>query len=484
MESLLVDLGRIPALVLLVVDWSLRILGLVIVPRNRQPVSGMAWLLLIFLNPLFGWVAFMLFGNSKLPKNRRNLQAKVDQYIESVEPGDKAARSVISGQYDAVMNLTENLVHMPVTYADRYEIIHVYDDYFKRLAQDIETAKEVICLSSYIITSDESTKRLLQSLVKAHRRGVSVYVLYDEYSMLRYRRSAKKAVAYLKKAGIRVEASLPLSLIPGRYVRPDLRNHRKMVIIDHFICYFGSQNLINQSYHRPDRIRFKELTVRMEGDVSKHVEIVFATDWLSETNEKLLLLDPTPRRRNKMTNLRVQVLPSGPGYADENNLKVFTALFYAAEHSITIANPYFVPDDALMTAIVSAARRGVVVTMINSEAIDQFFVAHAQHSYYEQLLEAGVRVYLHQAPILVHSKFIIVDDQVSAVGSSNMDVRSFVLDSELTVLVYGAQFASGLQAVADTYLANAKMIEFRQWNNRTTIHKIVDTVSRLTAMVQ
>ncbi len=484
MEYLLAELSHIPVIFFVCIGWILRLLALVIVPRNRHPMSGMAWLMLIFLVPAIGWIIFLMFGNPKLPKHRRNLQARVDHYLASIDQGDTQARQVIDGKYNQVINLTESLAHMPVTYTDRYEVLDAYDDVFARLTQDIVNAKEVVYVSYYIFALDDSTKAILQALVDAHKRGVSVYVLYDSYSLVRYRQWARSAVSYLKSAGVPVVASLPFSLAPTRYLRPDLRNHRKMVTIDHEICYTGSQNIIDKTYHRKDSLYYQELVVRMEGHITKHIEVVFATDWLAETKENILLFDPAARRHNKQTNLRAQVLPSGPGYSDENNLKVFTALFYTAQRSITIVNPYFVPDSDLMTAITSAARRGIAVTMVNSEIIDQFFVGHAQRSYYEELLDAGVHIYLHRSPALVHSKFIIIDDEVSTVGSSNMDIRSFLLDSELTVVVYGAQFASSLQAVADTYLANSKMIDKEIWSTRPVAHKIFDTIARLTASIQ
>lgn len=484
MDYILAWMSPFPPLLLLVLDWSLRILALMIVPRNRQPTSGMAWLMLIFLSPTLGWIAFLMFGSAKLPKNRRNLQARVDRYLETIDDEDRTPWEVIPDKYSQVFHLAESLVHMPLTYADRFELIDNYDGVFEKLTQDITNAKEEIYVNYYIFGADKSTQGVLDALIAAHRRGVNVYVLYDAYSALKYRRWARAALRQLERAGVAVRASLPFSLAPHRYVRPDLRNHRKIVVIDHYICYTGSQNIIDKTYHRSDDIYYKELALRLEGHAAKHLEIVFATDWLAETKDNILLPEPSPRYHNPTTNLRVQVLPSGPGYSDENNLKVFTALFYAAEHTITIVNPYFVPDSVLMTALVSAARRGVRVTMINSEAVDQFFVAHAQRSYYEQLLEAGVHIYLHRQPVLVHSKFIIIDEEVSTVGSSNMDVRSFVLDSELTVVAYGKQFATNLQAVADTYLVDARMIELGPWQNRPTSHKIFDTIARLTANIQ
>lgn len=483
-DYVLASFSHLPALLFIITGWVLRALALFIIPRGRAPTAGMAWLMLIFLVPVPGWIVFLMFGHSKLPRNRRNLQKRVDHYLESIDDGDRAARNDVDQKYRQVLDLAESLVHMPVTYCDRYEIIDNYNDFFKQLTQDIINSKEVIYINFYILCLDTSTKSVFDALEQAHARGVNIHVLYDAYCQIRYRKWARPAKERLEKMGIAVKASLPFSLRLGNYQRPDLRNHRKMVIIDHTIGYTGSQNLIDKTYHRKDEIYYKELVVRTEGHVSKHLEAVFAADWLAETKENILLFDPLPRRRNKKTNLRVQVIPSGPGYADENNLKVFTSLFYVAERSITIVNPYFVPDDALMTAITSAARRGVKVTMINSQAEDQFLVAHAQHSFYDQLIESGVNVYQHKHPALVHSKFIIIDDEVSAVGSSNLDSRSFMLNSELTLLVYGEQFASALQAVADTYLENSRPIEKERWDARSAGHKLFDNIARLTSSIQ
>lgn len=484
MDYLLGNFSHISPLLLVSISWSLRILALFIVPKDRSPVSGITWLMLIFLLPLPGWIAFLLIGNPKLPKSRRNLQTKADHYLEAIDEGESRASEAVDKKYKQVMELAEGLVHMPVTYCDRYEIIDDYDEVFRRLAHDIAGSKEAVYVNFYILGSDKSTTLVIDELIKAHQRGVNVYVLYDDYCRLKYRTWFEPLRERLETAGIPFVASLPIKLSIRHYLRPDLRNHRKIVTIDHNIFYTGSQNLIDKTYHRKDDIYYKELMVRMEGHIAKHAEIVFATDWQAETKESIFLLDPTPRRHNKSTNLRVQALPSGPGYSDENNLKVFIALLYAAEQSITIVSPYFVPDEALMMAIESAARRGVVVTMINSEVADQATVAHAQRSYYDQLLQAGVNIYLHKRPVLVHSKFIIVDEQVSAVGSSNMDMRSFMLDSELTLLIYGEQFATSLQAVADTYLSESRRIDKKAWRQRPAGQKLLDNLARLTSSLQ
>jgi cardiolipin synthase len=142
-----------------------------------------------------------------------------------------------------------------------------------------------------------------------------------------------------------------------------------------------------------------------------------------------------------------QVLPSGSGFENENNLRLFTSLIHAAKHKLVITSPYFVPDDALMLAITSAALRGVDVTLLNSAVSDQFFVSHAERSYYEDLLNAGVQIYHYNAPILLHSKLISVDDDIAVIGSSNLDIRSFQLNLEVTLVCYDTRVVADLRKI-------------------------------------
>lgn len=479
-----VDIGRMLAIGLIGLDWLLRLLALFVVPRNRPPTAGMAWLMLIFFAPIPGWVIFLLIGNPKLPKHRRNLQSRVDKFLEMIGENNDDLAKAAGAKYYQLFKLAHNLTNLPLTYCDRYEIIYNYDDYFDRLVKDIDSAKQVVHVNSYILALDKATDQVIAALERAHSRGVTVYVLYDDYCRFSHRKRLTAAVNRLHSSGIKVQASLPIRFSIRHYMRPDLRNHRKIITIDHYIGYTGSQNLIDKTYHRKDEVSYKDLMVRLEGHVAKHMDLVFAADWYAETRENILLPEPSPLKKSAIGKMRVQVLPSGPGYADENNLKVFAAMFYAAERSITIVNPYFVPDDALLTAIISAASRGVRVVMVNSEVVDQLFVAHAQRSYYEKLLQAGVEVFLHKRPTLIHSKFVIIDEEISAVGSSNLDIRSLVLDSELTLLVNDKSFSSGLQAVSDMYLANSRQISLAAWKARPAIKKLFDNIARLTSALQ
>ena len=177
-------------------------------------------------------------------------------------------------------------------------------------------------------------------------------------------------------------------------------------------------------------------------------------------------------------------MSSGSGFEDENNLKLFTALIHAAQHTLVITNPSFVADDALMTALTSAAERGVDVTLVNSEASDQFLVSHAERSYYEQLLKTGVKLYRYKDPILLHSKHITVDDDIAVIGSSNMDIRSFILNLEVTLICYAPSVVADLRKVEAVDLSRCNQVTLQEWQNRPTKEKFYENISRLTAALQ
>ena len=292
-------------------------------------------------------------------------------------------------------------------------------------------------------------------------------------------------VVRMAGAGIDAHAMLPLHLPGKKYTRPDLRNHRKLVVVDGTVGYTGSLNMIQRDYHRKDDIVYDELVVRIEGPVVPQLEAVFLNDWLAETGQVLKQPDRNFERQLKPKgDISAHIVPSSPGYEYENNRKLFASLFYAAEKDIVIVNPYFVPDQSLITALTSAARRGVRVRLLNSEAIDQVFVAHAQRSYYEEMLQAGVEIYLYKKPTLLHSKYAIIDDDACFVGSSNMDIRSFELNQELTLTVYDKKFVAAMQRITDGYLKKSTRVSKKAWLSRPPRKQLLDNIARLTSSLQ
>ncbi|MGB5951358.1 MAG: phospholipase D-like domain-containing protein, partial [Ornithinimicrobium sp.] len=233
--------------------------------------------------------------------------------------------------------------------------------------------------------------------------------------------------------------------------------------------------------------RWVELTCRVDGALAQCLDAVFANDWYTETGVALwdeIRPIPNTAQESLPEGVLGQVVPSGPGIRAENNLRLFTSLIYGAKRRLSLTSPYFVPDESLLYAVTTAAQRGVDVELFVGEEGDQFMVWHAQRSYYDALLEAGVKIYLYQAPLVLHSKHFSVDDDVVVIGSSNMDMRSFALNYEVSMVLTGPEVVRVVRQVEDSYRATARLLTPTEWQARSRLSRYKDNVMRLTAALQ
>ena len=317
-------------------------------------------------------------------------------------------------------------------------------------------------------------------------RGVKVRLMFDHIGTSRipgYRNMIKK----LKHTAIEWHPMLPVQPLKGKWRRPDLRNHRKIVIIDGRVAFVGSLNMIDASYHNRKHERagrkWRELLMQVSGPVVFSLNIIFATDWYLETDE-VLREDVQPYASEmEPGDVLCQVVPSGPGFPDENNLRLFNSLIYSAQRRLSITSPYFVPDDSLLYDITTAAQRGIDVELFVGEPGDQFMVHHAQSSYYKALLKAGVKIYLYPAPFVLHSKHFSVDDDVAVIGSSNMDIRSFNLDFEVSVMCLSRSLTTAMRQVEDHY-RSSRELTLVEWARRPLRKRYIDNVMRLMSALQ
>jgi cardiolipin synthase A/B len=474
------------------VGWILPFVMLFIVPVNRKPSSATAWLLLIFLLPYLGLALFLLLGSPKLSKRRRAEQHKMSELISKIvaetrmHPESAAILDPeIPPRYEPFVKLNTNLADLPAIAGNAVELLPDYNHVFARIAEDIDHAQQFVHVEYFATSRDEETEGVFAAMERAANRGVKVRVLMDHLGSRKYP-NFKMMQEKLTATGIEHHLTLPLHFFGAKYTRIDLRNHRKIVVIDGQIGYTGSQNLIKRNYFRKDAIYYDELVARISGPAVSELEAAFATDWYSESGV-LLTRQNFPEVAIELKaagEVLCQVLPSGSGFENENNLKLFTSLIHAARQKLVITNPYFVPDDAMMTALTSAAQRGVDVTLVNSETSDQFLVSHAERSYYEDLLKAGVKVYQYKAPILLHSKHITIDDDIAVIGSSNLDIRSFTLNLEVTLICYDAKVVTDLRKVEASNLLKSKPVNLEEWETRSVKEKLYENVSRLTAALQ
>jgi len=295
-------------------------------------------------------------------------------------------------------------------------------------------------------------------------------------------------VAELTRLNVEFQAMLPWQPWRGVYQRPDLRNHRKLLIIDSHTAFTGSQNIIEPHYrkkrHKDRGLRWLDLMVRVEGPLADGLEALFVADWYQETEELLETPKPTRVAGIESPDIWGQVVPSGPAFDGENNLRLFNAMVYGARERLILSSPYFVPDESMRYAITTAAERGVDVNIMVSEIADQNLVFYAQRSYYDELLLSGVKVWLYRKPTILHSKFIVVDDAMSVIGSSNIDMRSFSLNLEVSVLFADPHVVDQLSQLFETYRENSIPLSLDTWRSRAFYQRFIEGLARLTATVQ
>ena len=474
---------------IIIVDLGIRIVVIGVIPGNRRPTTAMAWLLGIFFLPYIGLILFLMFGNFRLSRRRREAQDAVNLRILEGTSNIAALVPEYNGPswVKSAMDLNQNLGYFPALGGNSVQLIEGYQESLDAMAEAVNAATNYVNAEFYIMSSDGSTDKFFLALEAAAARGVRVRILFDHLGSLRvpgYRGMLRR----LNASHIQWRRMLPLLPVKGQWRRPDLRNHRKILVVDGRVGFTGSQNIIEPSYrkkrnHKVGR-QWVELMSRLEGPIVGTLNVMFATDWSAETEESLEAQLAAYHWDSFTGGALCQVVPSGPGFVTENNLRLFNTLLYSAEERITISSPYFVPDDSLLYAITTAAQRGVRVELFVSELGDQFLVHHAQRSYYEALLKAGVRIYLYPKPLVLHAKHFTVDSDVAVIGSSNMDMRSFSLNLEVTVMMVNSDLVRQMHEVEDHYRAISRELHLAEWVTRPMLARYVDNVARLTATLQ
>lgn len=463
-----------------------------IVPVYHKPTTAIAWLLLIAMFPVVGLVLYLIFGGTKLPEQRRAQQRRMDEWIAARVAEVRQSPGLapyfnppIPTSYQPFARLGAALGSLPVCGGNEIALVAGQEAFLERLTADIDQARHYVHLEFFALSCDDETEPVFAALERAVARGVRVRVLMDHFGSMVY--STYKATRRrLTRAGIEHQLMLPIRLFDRDFSRFDLRNHRKLVVIDGAVGYTGSHNLIRRNYFRTDAVTYDDLAVRVVGPVVGELQAVFVTDWHAETNVVLAPQNSPELATGFVVGGKAlaQILPSGPGHASANNLALFAALVHAAQRELVLITPYFVPDESLLLALTTAARRGVDVTLINSAASDQFLAYHAQRSYYAELLAAGVKIRLYEPPVLLHVKTIRVDDEIAVIGSSNLDIRSFQLNLEITMVVPDRDSVADLRRVEALYLQRCSVLDQKVWLSRSWFTWMKENVARLTSALQ
>ncbi len=471
------------------VNWLIRIVMFVLVPYRRSASAAYAWLMLILVFPVGGLLLYLLIGSPKLSAKRRAQQKIIDQTIgsdikrlHSESQDAEILLPQIEERYRSTSILNERLGGLPVSGGNSCEILTDYYQIVDRIVEDIDKSVKYVHLEYYIFALDVTGEKVIEALGRAVERGVKCRVLVDHVGNFFY---ADKLLDRLKSLGVQAHRMLPIDVFDNEWSRLDLRNHRKIVVIDGMTGYTGSQNIINNTYSKrknpTEGIRYEELVVRVRGPIVHELLAIFMADWFSETAtlfnaENYPELMEVPQVAG---NVIAQLLPSGPGQDTENNKLLFLSLIHQAREKIVIVTPYFVPDQSLLDVLSIAAHRGIDVRLIVSGIGDQFIVEHAQKSYYDELLEAGVKIHLFNPPVLLHAKTVSIDENIAVIGSSNMDMRSFYLDLEVSMLFYDKSIVSKLRVAERSYFDRSLELDLLTWEKRPFLSKVLENTTRM-----
>ena len=456
---------------LLIVDWLIRLAALWWIPSRTTPAAARSWLLLVGFVPLLGLPLYLLLGHPWLSRERIERQARASDVIREEQRPLSALRwTPREGAAAEMAPLIERQGAFMPTHGNAVALLDDYDASLRALLDDIDGARQQVHLLYYLMFDDAVGDAVTTALCRAAARGVTCRVLLDAVGA---KRGLRAYAPRLRAAGVQVHAMLPGGLQWRRSGRMDLRNHRKIAVIDNGIGYVGSQNLADAVFvpGHPNR----ELVARVQGPVVSHLEGVFASDWYIETGERLAV---QPDLSVQPQDVSAQLLLSGPAYPFENARDTVNALIHLASRKVVLTTPYFVPDDATLSALRIAVLSGVDVQLVLSATNNQPLTAWAQQSYYEELLACGVKIALYR-PHFLHAKHLTVDDDIALVGSINLDIRSFALNAEIGLVCYDAGVVARIRAIEDDYLAHADHVDGGAWRRRPGWQRSREGVARL-----
>ncbi|HBS29872.1 MAG TPA: cardiolipin synthase [Phycisphaerales bacterium] len=466
----------------LAAEWTVRLVMLPVAVRRRRPSSAMAWLLLIFLIPWLGLVAYLLVGRQRLGRARCERARRAHEVVRRATEAHASAREhtvhphYSSRQADLVA-VAEKIGQSPILGGNALEGVADTEEAIKRIIEDIDQATSHVHVLIYIYGDDRTGRRVGEALMRAAARGVCCRVLVDAVGS---KRMLRGLAPRLREGGVEVVALLPVNLARLLLSRLDIRNHRKQVIIDGRTAWTGSQNIVDPDYGRKNAPQWRDLMLRVRGPAVLALQRVFLEDWYAETG-RLLGDDehgsilPAPETPGESA---VQVVPSGPHMLSRTLQDLYLAGIQEGERRIIITSPYFVPDEPVMAALRVAVMRGVRVDIIVPAKTDNAIVNAASRAYFRELVLSGANIHLHRDGLL-HSKTMCVDDSFAMIGSSNFDIRSFDINFELNLLIFGPAVTTRLRALQERYITESTLMTERDATTTTRVRRYAEDFARL-----
>ncbi|MPQ45513.1 cardiolipin synthase [Marinifilum sp. N1E240] len=455
---------------------------IIVILENRSPLKTISWTLVLIFLPVFGFIFYLVFGQSFRKRKMFGLKEYGDIKWLQVMSHDQKLRLEKSRflkderihEKKNIMTLLLNNSKALLTGYNKVKILNDGKETFSSIFKALKRAKDHIHLEYYIIEDGELASELLDILVAKAREGVEVRVIYDDVGSWKL---SKEYVRALEDAGIKVQAFLPVRF-PILTSRVNYRNHRKIIVIDGKTAFVGGLNFADRYLNGlPEIGIWRDTHLKVRGEAASSLQIVFLIDWYFVRQEVLMNEKYLPYKKAKEKCL-LQITASG---ADSDWASIMQAYFSAitsAKQNVYISSPYFMPNGSILMALKTSAMSGVDVRVLIPKKSDSFMTYWGTLSYIEELLEAGVRIYFYNAGFN-HSKIMTVDGIMSTVGTANMDVRSFEQNFEVNALVYDEKVTLELRDRFLQDLEQSTEINLEQWTSRNKIQKLKESIARL-----
>ncbi len=465
-----------------IVSFAIRIYFLVVLPKRHSVTTATAWLFVILLWPWPGSIAYYFFGTNVLPARRMERHAAAVEHFKGVRarfrrrdlPG--AVVPHLPSELRATENLAQNLGYMRALDGNSVRYLTDAVQFVNTIVEEIDAAREEVNLLYYIFSDDYLGKKVINACQRAVKRGVTVRLLVDSVGSRAFLKG--KTVMQMRAEGIFVAEALPTRIYRLLFGRFDLRNHRKLAIFDKKIAVTGSHNLTEPTYGRKDGLVWKDVSLHLCGPVVRQLESVFIEDWFVETGEQI----DTEHLFTAMSEFPgsscLQTVPSGPSYQTENYQRLIIASIVGARKQVTITTPYLIPDQGMLQAIEIARLRGVKIRLALPARSDQIITGYASRAYYGDFLRLGVDLYLYPNGLL-HAKTVTIDNDLGFVGSSNFDIRSFALNFEINMMLYGKEENLGIHGIQEYYIGESKLLTQEEWQQRNFSSRSFESVTKL-----
>lgn len=447
---------------------------IVLMLENRNPIKSIAWIITIISIPVVGLILYALFGRDF--RKGKTVKKANKAYAEALKSMDEefGQGTPVEG-YENLSQLIYNLCNEKI-YSNTY--IKPFTDgasLYESIFADLETAKETIFAEYYIIENDKISNRFFETLIKKATEGVKVKIVVDAVGSWKVKKKTKQKLA---DAGIEYHEFLPVFL-PFFGKKINYRNHRKILIIDNEIGYIGGMNVADRYIDgKPSLGKWRDTHIKVIGDGIQGLAKVFRKDYHFVSRQLSSITTKMRTESDDLTPCDMQTVYSGPDMEYRAIMQTYLRIIMQSKRYVYIESPYFMPNEAVRSALVTAAKSGMEIKIIIPLFCDDRIVLMSTYSYVKDLASAGVHFHFYKAGF-IHSKLIVSDDKIVSVGSANMDFRSLEHNFETNVILYGDETASIFRNIFERDMADSESFDMKRWKSRPFSMRIKESIARL-----